>query len=99
MKGLICSVYTDRFIDVLGVIKTNQVTLIGDGVEGPFEPSEDAPAVRLVRRTFGDYKYLHAEPSLRRNGAWYMASGKFIWTCDSRFPNDYPIALHDRVES
>ena len=98
MKGLLCSVYTaNRFLDVLSVIKTPQVTLIGDGVEGPFEPSEDAPAVCLVRRTLGDYEYLHAEPITRRD-VWYMASGKYIWTSDSRFPNHYPIALHDRVE-
>ena len=28
-----------------------------------------------------------------------MFGGNFIYTSDSRFPNDYPIALHDRVEN
>jgi hypothetical protein len=40
-------------------------------------------------------EHLHAEPI---SPGWYMASGKFIWTSDSRFPNDYPISLHDRVK-
>jgi hypothetical protein len=98
MKGLICSVYhSDDFTDPLSIIHTRKVTLIGESVEGPIEPSEEAPAVILMRRQLEKNKpeYLHAEPT---SPGRYMASGKFIWTSDSRFPNPYPISLYDRVE-
>lgn len=55
------------------------------------------PVVALVKR--GDY--FHAEPILAvpegHNG--YMFGGSFIYTSDRRFPNDYPIPLHDRTEN
>ena len=33
---------------------------------------------------------------------WTMFGGNFIWSCDSRFRqevSEYPIAVHDRIES
>lgn len=34
-----------------------------------------------------------------RSSSRGMFGGNFIYTSDGRFPNDYPIALHDRVEN
>ena len=58
------------------------------------------PVVRLIRRRIAGAEYLHAEPvapvPARQNG--YMHGGCFIHSSDGRFPNAYPIALHDRTE-
>ena len=53
----------------------------------------------LASRNFGG-KYLFAYPVEQpENTAGPMAGGNFVWSCDSRFPNFYPIAVHDRFES
>ena len=57
MKGLHCSIYraasfpdcTNRGVTG-STVGHKSVTLIGDGINGPFEPSEDSPAIWL------DYK-------------------------------------------
>lgn len=83
--------------------KTNTVTLIDPAVNiGPFAATEDAPAVRLVRRTFNGEVYVHAEPVIEKTPC-FMAGGTFIYSCDSRFHetvgHSYPVSLHDRVEN
>lgn len=70
---------------------------------GPFPPTDDAPAVRLVRRNIGGEIYVHAEPVAPcPPNACRMAGGTFIYSCDSRFSeavgHSYPISLHDRDE-
>lgn len=51
MKGLHCSIYRAAgYPDTTagGATSTPEnITLIGDGIEGPFEPTEDAPALWL----------------------------------------------------
>jgi len=82
--------------------KVDSFTLLDDSIENaPFEPSEKSPAIKLVRRTIGDRVYVHAEPleECPSNKIGYMFGGNFIFTSDSRFPNDYPIPIHDRSES
>jgi hypothetical protein len=37
--------------------------------------------------------------SLLDSGKWTMFGGNFVYTSDSRFPSNSPIAVHDRVES
>jgi hypothetical protein len=81
------------------------LTLVGEGINGPFEPSPDAPAVKLVKRNLPGrsgqrIEYLHLEPvdAGYNGGRWLMAGGNFGWTSDSRFPSDYPISIHDRFE-
>ena len=73
-------------------------------VDGPFEPTEDTPAVRLIKRSTGN---LVCVP-LGLEDKWTMFGGAYIYTSDSRFTkaveqlSDYdhafPVALHDRVE-
>ena len=118
ITGITCQIFTAPLFKecAAGGIssRVQKVTLIGDGVSGPFEPAPDAPAVRLVRRTFGGVEYVHAEPDLshpsnlvelERIGStcpWFMAGGALLNSSDSRFReatgHSYPISLHDRVE-
>ena len=71
--------------------------LTEEGVDGPFHPTEEIPELRLVRRTVCGHEYLHAEP-VRPAGVHWMFGGNFVFTSDGRFPNDYPIPVHDRRE-
>lgn len=73
--------------------------LVGPGVDGPFEPSDDCPALVLVRRNISG-EYLHVEPPAAVGGmVGPMFGGNFVYTSDSRFPGRYPIPVHDRYES
>lgn len=78
------------------------VTIVDSEVPKIFEADSNAPAVRLVRRNIGfgknEYNYVHAVPvGVDEHRA--MMGGTFIYSSDSRFPNKFPIPLHDRVES
>jgi hypothetical protein len=85
------------------------VTIVN--AEGPFEPTDDAPAVVLVVRDLFGGKYVHAEPVVPAGTAkpWFMHGGTYIETSDSRFgeairrltgnKHAYPVALHDRTET
>ena len=69
-----------------------------------FEPTEDAPAVVIVKRgPFGrnSEPYLTAYPADEDGNPdteGRMDGGAFISACDSRFPATYPVPLHDRKE-
>lgn len=87
------------------------VTLVGPGVPEIFGPSDDAPAVRLVRRDVGREIVVHAEP-LDASGKpfprmHFQAGGAFVASSDGRFGNALralghsgycAISLHDRHE-
>ena len=104
MKGLIVGIYQSKEIGncsnhgISSEAKT--VTIIGSGIPEIFEPSDLAPAVKIVKRNIAG-EYLHAEPLEGKNpkSIGWMAGGSFIYSCDGRFPSDYPIPLHDRQES
>jgi len=82
--------------------KHTQVCVIN--VDGPFEPSQDTPAVRLIKRRTGN---LVCEP-VGLEDKWTMFGGAYVYTSDSRFTeaverlsgynHAFPVALHDRVE-
>jgi hypothetical protein len=100
-RGLICEIYrrTGEFSNGGISSRCQAVTLVDIGVD-LFDPVADRPAVKLVKRNFGNRVYLHAEPLEQPTGlVGPMAGGTFIYSCDSRFPSDYPIALHDRWET
>ena len=88
--------------------KVNNATLISSPDfpmpdTAPFEPSDDAPAVVIVRRNVCGREYLTAYPSDEDGNPdsdGRMASGCYIWTCDGRFReiSPYPVPLHDRKE-
>ena len=103
MKGLLCSILEDKRIGNCsnnGISnRFDQVILVGAGIAEIFEPSEDCPAVKLIRRNIGG-EYLSVEPIDRDESKTpYMAGGAFIYSSDSRFPSSYPIPLHDRQET
>jgi len=113
MNGLPCSIYESKPIgncSAGGISeRSKEVTLLGvhrlDGtferVEAPFSPSESAPPVIIQERKPCGKLYYSAYPCDDEGNAldgWFMSGGTFIATCDSRFPFDYPIPLHDRQE-
>ncbi len=79
--------------------KFDKFILIGEGVQGPFDPNKDIPELKLVRRNIFGKPYVHAEPVERAEGVGWMFGGNYITTSDSRFPNTYPIPVHDRQET
>lgn len=97
-KGLIADIYRGNYNSAQNVLNNKKtVVVIDDQIDEIFSPSEDHPAVRLVRRNIYGKPYIHAEPI--EHGC-YMFGGSFIYTSDSRMReiNAYPIPLHDRVE-
>jgi hypothetical protein len=78
--------------------KNNFVALeLPDGTAGlPRSYTGHLPVVRIVRRQIAGREYVHAVP--KDIPGHFMFGGNFIYTSDSRFPFDYPIAVHDRVE-
>jgi hypothetical protein len=102
-KGLLVFVYKNPLGDCtakgISHDKT-QLILIGEGIPEIFE-GDETNTVRLVKRNLGyNEPYLHVEPVNydENNKPWFMAGGNFVYTSDSRFPNKYPISIHDRVE-
>lgn len=85
--------------------RANGVCIVN--VDGPFEPSADYPAVKLVKRPrVGN---VVCEPlAEHERGEWLMAGGCYVTTSDSRFSEavqrmsgyqfGFPVALHDRIE-
>lgn len=61
----------------------------------------DERLIKIVRSTPCGRPYIHAEPvnDPNRREVGYMFGGNFIYTSDSRFPENYPIPLHDRSET
>jgi hypothetical protein len=96
--GILCSILRNK--DLLGgtLREFEKVILL---VGGPFEPTEDAPGVKLIKRQIYGHQYLHVEPidEPTQGQIGYMAGGTFIFTSDGRFPNDYPLPLHDYTET
>jgi hypothetical protein len=77
--------------------RVTRVMLVGKGLPQLVVASPDCPAVELIEDRNG---YRYAVPcDLLAAGVWTMFGGAFVWTSDSRFPNAYPIPLHDRVEA
>ena len=75
----------------------DSVTLLG--TDGPFKPDGKAVLVLLKRDQFKDVIAVPIDHYLLPGGTvQYMMGGNFVYTCDSRFPVDHPIAVHDRHE-
>ena len=50
------------------------------------------------RYIFGEYSMIAVPYTVWKSGKRPMMGGNFLYTSDSRFPVDAPIAIHDRVE-
>ena len=75
----------------------DEFVLIDEDVKAPFEVCDERPEINLIRRVIGGKPYVHAVPASLK-GKQVMFGGNYITTSDSRFPNQYPIPVHDRVE-
>ena len=115
MKGLIASILVDKQIGNCsngGLSEGHDcVTIVDMGRDSEvFEVKPDRPAVKLVFRTIGSSRIVHAEPvePVKPGHIGYMAGGSFITTSDSRL-GEYlrsrgvdmygAISLHDRQET
>jgi hypothetical protein len=99
MKGMIVNIYKHNKHDTTNSGVTSQAydaLLVGEGIPEIFEAS-GRPILKLVKRhLFGNpVPYLHVQPV---EGTGYMFGGNFVYSSDSRFPNDYPLPVHDRQE-
>ena len=54
--------------------------------------------VAKERFLFGKYSMIAVPYTIWKTGVHSMMGGNFLYTSDSRFPVDAPIAIHDRVE-
>ena len=113
MKGLTVYVKKHKFgASANGGLseRFDELTLVGPAVEGPDEPTADAPAVELVKRVIGGEVVIHAVPvePVPSGRVGYMYGGAVIDSSDSRFGealrrlggSSYcAIKLHDRTES
>ena len=83
--------------------KFTEFVIVDPEIAEIFEPTATMPALKLVRRSFGNKLYIHAEPltSVPANCVGFMFGGNFVYSCDSRFRSvcEYPIPVHDRIET
>lgn len=101
-KGLGVYVYrdSDRISDCTnnGISsKYTRLILVGEDIPKISTPETESEIVILKTMQIGDREYKYCVPYAHQKGT--MFGGNFISTCDSRFPNDYPIAIHDRLEN
>lgn len=73
----------------------DRALLVGEGIPEVFEDQGDMPVFKLVERVIFGNQYLHVQPV---QPGHYMFGGNFVYTSDGRFPNPYPLPIHDRQE-
>ena len=100
-KFLSVSVYKSEGQDCSNKgLSSDKKTLLLENTSGPYfiDDIKHYGDDYLVIVT-GPYDSLRAVPkSLLDSKAWVQFGGNFIYTSDSRFPNDQPIKIFDRVE-
>ncbi len=74
--------------------KFDKFVLVGPDVPEIFSPREDCPPLLLEKHC----GFWRAIPATEPQGTSWMFGGNFITCSDSRFPNPYPIPVHDRSE-
>lgn len=110
--GLIVDIYrnADRYTDCTnGGISSKVTQLCVINVDGPFEPTDNAPAVKLLPGPFNSVRLVPAELA-DSYGVGVMYGGNFASTSDSRFGQaiaklteqrhaDGVVKIFDRVET
>jgi hypothetical protein len=105
--GMLVNIYKWNLGDCSnGGVSGRQWRLTLTNVEGPFEPSEDAPAAQILKRSTGN---VVIRPDSIPDEKWNMFGGAFAYSSDTRFceklrelsgyPHSFPVAIHDRIES
>jgi hypothetical protein len=102
--GLLISIYRSDYDSTMNVFHgKRQLVLVN--VSGPFEPSEDAPAAKLVQ---GYRNTAIIVPADEYADGVQMSGGTFGSTSDSRFSeavkaltgsSHFAVAIHDRRET
>jgi hypothetical protein len=75
----------------------SSLILVGEGIPEVSEESEDVPVVELKTRNVYGTDYYYCKP-VDIGGKHSMMGGNFCWSSDNRFPIQYPLPIHDRVE-
>lgn len=101
--GIRVSVYRDASLNsdcTNNGVSGRHTSLTVVNVDGPSEPTPDAPAVLLVPGVLGGYRIVPAHKS--NKDEWVMFGGNYAYTFDSRFrqaiKDHGPVPIHDRVE-
>ena len=97
MKGLLCNILQSKNSPNCsnhGISARYDKVILVDA-QGPFEPNENTPAVRLGNNN----RAYPLNEEGNENTVGPMFGGCFIWSSDSRFPSNQPIPLHDRWET
>lgn len=101
IKGLSVEIFKNplgNFTNGGASSRFDHAILVGEGIPEISSPHNGEPVFKLVKRTVFGKEYRHVEPLDNPQGKWVMFGGNFVYTSDSRFPNDYPLAIHDRIE-
>ena len=107
--GLIVQVFRWSLSDCTnGGVSSKHNQLCLTNVEGPFEPTDDAPAAVLMQHP-SILQHCYIVPQeLIDSGKAFMAGGNFAHTSDSRFwmainkmtgtRGSFAVSIHDRTE-
>lgn len=98
--GLIVSIYRSDYDSSMNVFHGTKGICLTN-VAGPFEPSEDYPAGKIVFR--GTTPYIAPDDDFTDSDGVQMNGGTFAYTSDSRFSEAIKmygaLPIHDRRES
>lgn len=99
LSALPVNVYRNKSITNGITTHKDTVMLVFDGVQSPFsiKHGEDYLVLKTKNVRGKEYKYV-VPRSILDSGDHSMFGGNFVYSSDSRFPNDYPLPVHDRVE-
>ena len=105
VRALNCSIYDNKEIgncsnNGISARFKNVYVFCPDGnVEIDLDnPPENFVTLEIRHFAFGSFKRFNP---VNNDGRWNMFGGAFVWSCDSRFREnfgEYPIPLHDRYE-
>lgn len=93
LKGLPVSIFRSDYNCRINKLDGKKAAILMVDNCKVFEPDENTPALKIVKRFLSGRDYFHAEPAEK---GFYAFGGSFVYTSDSRFPFDYPLPLHDR---
>jgi hypothetical protein len=94
-----CNVYRPDYDCTLSGLSSqhDHVLLVGEGYKPGSSPA-DRPAFFLRERGGAVHAYPADVPEGAKGFSAWQFGGNFIYCSDSRFPNQYPIPVHDRRE-
>ena len=81
-----------------GLSSKNDRCVLSTDPENDVLPVKHLPVV-ILGETVPGYVVCRPVEPVPSGCVGYMAGGCFVYTSDGRFPADYPIPLHDRMES